>query len=187
MVDCVIELFSCTCESKKGLYSWVALLSVLIQEYIIYRNSYLRVITWPKIKNVKSKNWHVTVSALCSYFNRLFCFRTCALYSPRNDPDSEMIPNPEMIPKSTPKWCRPRNDPHFFSRRPRNVGWDKTFGSSKGSSNRCAEWWWSNIADPFKQDLREFEERKLNRAWRAFSLRCSRDTEKFPDQEIRVP
>ena len=30
------------------------------------------------------------------------------LYSP------EMIPNPEMIPKST------RNDPHFSSRRPRN-------------------------------------------------------------------
>ena len=88
----------------------------------------------------------------------------------------EMIPNPEMIPKSTPKWCRPRNDPHFSSRRPRNVG----------SSNRCAEWRWSDMSDPFKQDLREFEERKLNRAWRAFSLRCSRDTEKFPDQEIRV-
>ena len=35
--------------------------------------------------------------------NGLFCFRTCALYSPRNDPDPEMIPNPEMIPKSTPK------------------------------------------------------------------------------------
>ena len=32
----------------------------------------------------------------------------------------EMIPNPEMIPKSTPKWYRPRNDPHFSSRRPRN-------------------------------------------------------------------
>jgi len=42
------------------------------------------------------------------------------------------------------------------------------------------------MSDPFKQDLREFEERKLNRARRAFSLRCSRDTEKFPDQEIRV-
>ena len=26
-----------------------------------------------------------------------------ALYSPRNDPDLEMIPNPEMIPKSTLK------------------------------------------------------------------------------------
>ena len=26
------------------------------------------------------------------------------LYSPRNDPDPEIIPNPEMIPKSTPKW-----------------------------------------------------------------------------------
>ena len=25
------------------------------------------------------------------------------LYSPRNDPDPEMIPNLEMIPKSTPK------------------------------------------------------------------------------------
>ena len=25
------------------------------------------------------------------------------LYSPRNDPDPEIIPNPEMIPKSTPK------------------------------------------------------------------------------------
>ena len=25
------------------------------------------------------------------------------LYSPRNDPDAEMIPNSEMIPKSTPK------------------------------------------------------------------------------------
>ena len=25
------------------------------------------------------------------------------LYSPRNDPDPEMIPNPEMILKSTPK------------------------------------------------------------------------------------
>ena len=25
------------------------------------------------------------------------------LYSPRNDPDHEMIPNPEMIPKLTPK------------------------------------------------------------------------------------
>ena len=111
MVDCVVELFSCTCESKNGLYSWVALLSVLIQEYIIYRNSYLRVITWPKkkkkLKKVKSKNWHVTVSALCSYFNRLLCFRTCALYNPRNDPD------PEMIPKSTPEWCRPRNDPQI--------------------------------------------------------------------------
>ena len=42
------------------------------------------------------------------------------LYSPRNDPDPEMIPNPEMIPKSTPKWSRPRNDPHFSSSRPRN-------------------------------------------------------------------
>ena len=30
------------------------------------------------------------------------------LYSPRNDPD------PEMILKLTPKWCRPRNDPQFF-------------------------------------------------------------------------
>ena len=80
---------------------------MLIQEYIIYRNSYLRVITWPKkkkkLKKVKSKNCHVTVSALCSYFNRLLCFRTCALYNPRNDPDPEMIPNPEMIPKSTPE------------------------------------------------------------------------------------
>ena len=28
---------------------------------------------------------------------------------------------------------------------------------------------------------------KLKRAWRAFSLRCSRDTEKFPDEDIRVP
>ena len=26
------------------------------------------------------------------------------LYSPRNDPDPEIIPNPEMIPKSTSKW-----------------------------------------------------------------------------------
>ena len=26
------------------------------------------------------------------------------LYSPRNDPDPEMIPNPEMIHKLTPKW-----------------------------------------------------------------------------------
>ena len=179
MVDCVVELFSCTCESKNGLYSWVALLSVLIQEYIIYRNSYLRVITWPKkkkVKKVKSKNWHVTVSALCSYFNRLLCFRTCALYNPRNDRDPEMIPNPEMIPKSTPEWCRPRNDPqidpemmptrnepHFSSRRPGNVGWNKTLVDSKGSSNRCAEWRWSDMSDPFKQDLREFEERKLNR------------------------
>ena len=42
------------------------------------------------------------------------------LYSPRNDPDPEMIPNPEMISKSTPKWSRPRNDPHFSSCRPRN-------------------------------------------------------------------
>ena len=25
------------------------------------------------------------------------------LYSPRSDPDPERIPNPEMIPKSTPK------------------------------------------------------------------------------------
>ena len=42
------------------------------------------------------------------------------LYSPRNDLDPEMIPNPEMIPKSTPKWFQPRNDPHFSSCRPRN-------------------------------------------------------------------
>ena len=42
------------------------------------------------------------------------------LCSPRNDPDPEMIPNPEMSPKSTPKGYRPRNDPHFSSRRPRN-------------------------------------------------------------------
>ena len=34
--------------------------------------------------------------------------------------DPEMIPNPEMIPKSTPKWSRPWNDPHFSSCRPRN-------------------------------------------------------------------
>ena len=33
------------------------------------------------------------------------------MYSARNDPDPEMFPNPEMIPKSTPKWYRPRNDP----------------------------------------------------------------------------
>ena len=39
---------------------------------------------------------------------------------PRNDPDPEMNPNPEMIPKSTPKWYRAQNDPHFSSRRPRN-------------------------------------------------------------------
>ena len=37
--------------------------------------------------------------------------KTSDLYSPRNDPDPEMIPNPEMILKSTPKWSRPRNDP----------------------------------------------------------------------------
>ena len=30
--------------------------------------------------------------------------RTSWEYSPRNDPDPEMIPNPEMITKSTPKW-----------------------------------------------------------------------------------
>ena len=36
------------------------------------------------------------------------------LYSPRNDPDPEMIPNPVMIPKSTPKWSRPRNEPTFL-------------------------------------------------------------------------
>ena len=42
------------------------------------------------------------------------------LYSPRNDPDPKMIPNPEMIPKSTPKWSRPRNDPHFSSCQPQN-------------------------------------------------------------------
>ena len=34
---------------------------------------------------------------------------------------SEMIPNPEMIPKSTPKWYWPGNDLHFSSHRPRNV------------------------------------------------------------------
>ena len=28
---------------------------------------------------------------------------------------------------------------------------------------------------------------ELKRAWRAFSLRCSRDTEKFPDEDVRVP
>ena len=35
------------------------------------------------------------------------------LYSPWNDPDPEMIPNSEMIPKSTLKWSpnRPWNDP----------------------------------------------------------------------------
>ena len=42
------------------------------------------------------------------------------VYSPRNDPDPEMIPNPVMIPKLTPKWYRPRNDPHFSSRRSRD-------------------------------------------------------------------
>ena len=42
------------------------------------------------------------------------------VYSPRNDPDPEMIPNPERIPKLTPKWSQPRNDPHFSSCRPRN-------------------------------------------------------------------
>ena len=39
------------------------------------------------------------------------------MYSPRNDRDPEMIPNPEMIPKSTPKWSssrRPRNDPQLI-------------------------------------------------------------------------
>ena len=46
--------------------------------------------------------------------------RSEGLYSPRNNPDSEMIPCPEMIPKLTPKLSRPRNDPHFFSPRPRN-------------------------------------------------------------------
>ena len=35
------------------------------------------------------------------------------LYSPRNDPDLEMIPNSEVIPKSAPKLSRPRNDPHI--------------------------------------------------------------------------
>ena len=48
------------------------------------------------------------------------CVRIWGLYSPQSDPDPEMIPNPEMIPKLTPKWYRPRNDPHFSSRRPRN-------------------------------------------------------------------
>ena len=42
------------------------------------------------------------------------------VYSPWNDPDPEMIPNAEMIPKSTQKWYWPQNDPHFSSRRPRN-------------------------------------------------------------------
>ena len=66
MIDCVVELFSCTCESKNGLYSWVALLSVLIQEYIIYRNSYLRVITWPKKKKIKkSKEQKLTRDCEC--------------------------------------------------------------------------------------------------------------------------
>ena len=51
------------------------------------------------------------------------------VYSPRNDPDPEMIPNPEMIPKLTPKWSRPRNDPHFSSCRPRN------------DSQGIREWW----------------------------------------------
>ena len=32
------------------------------------------------------------------------CTIPWGLYSPRNDPDPEVIPNPEMIPKSTPKW-----------------------------------------------------------------------------------
>ena len=42
------------------------------------------------------------------------------LYSPRNDLDPKMIPNPKMIPKLTLKWSRPRNDPHIFSRWPQN-------------------------------------------------------------------
>ena len=44
----------------------------------------------------------------------------CALYSPQNDPDPEMIPNPEMIAKLTPKSSWPRNDPHFSSCQPQN-------------------------------------------------------------------
>ena len=36
------------------------------------------------------------------------------MYSPRNDPDREMIPNPEMIPKSTPKWS-----PFLFTSTPK--------------------------------------------------------------------
>ena len=53
-------------------------------------------------------------------YRRFLVASAKAGHSPRNGPDSEMIPNPEMIPKSTPKWYLPRNDPHFSSRRPRN-------------------------------------------------------------------
>ena len=35
--------------------------------------------------------------------------KNLSFYSPRNDPNLEMIPNPEMIPKSTPKLS-----PFFF-------------------------------------------------------------------------
>ena len=44
----------------------------------------------------------------------------CALYSPQNDPDPEMILTPKWSPtlKWSPNW--PRNNPHFSSCRPRN-------------------------------------------------------------------
>ena len=77
---------------------------------------------WVRSEKIKDSVETIKLSITFTYYVYLlhYClhmqgrFLTWNLYSSRNDPDPEMIPNPDMIPKSTPKWS-----PFLFTATPK--------------------------------------------------------------------
>ena len=73
-----------------------------------------------KFCNIKVIQWGEMINKLSTFLPLFARIKKSITCSKGYWTAPEMIPNPEMIPKLTQKWHRPRNDSHFSSRWPRN-------------------------------------------------------------------